>query len=128
MSNKQTKTDREGLLTIEEAADFLDLSKSYLYKLTKRGEIPHYKPRGKKIFFRKMELWNHVLQGKVAPEGSDEPGSYLSPGEKIRNVALSIKGIIRDSVFLEDGESWYAVEYENGRIMVEREYSIEPIE
>lgn len=32
------------ILTIEEAAEFLSVSKSYLYKQTSAQAIPHYKP------------------------------------------------------------------------------------
>jgi len=43
-------------LTFTEAADYLGFSKSYLYKLTSRQEIPHYKPSGKHLYFMKNEL------------------------------------------------------------------------
>ena len=35
---------------------FLNLSKSYLYKLTSGNLIPHYKPQGKMLYFEKAEL------------------------------------------------------------------------
>jgi len=34
------------VLTSEEAAKYMGISKSYLYKLTMRQQIPHYKPMG----------------------------------------------------------------------------------
>lgn len=37
-----TSTTKE-ILTIEEAAEFLSVSKSYLYKQTSAQRIPHYK-------------------------------------------------------------------------------------
>ena len=46
LTNKQT-------LNINEAAAFAGLAVSYLYKLTSTQEIPHYKPRGKIIYFDK---------------------------------------------------------------------------
>lgn len=36
------------VLTSDEVARYMGISKSYLYKLTMRNEIPHYKPMGKK--------------------------------------------------------------------------------
>ena len=36
------------VLTSDEAARYLGISKSYLYKLTMQQKIPHYKPMGKK--------------------------------------------------------------------------------
>ena len=35
------------VLTSDETARYMGISKSYLYKLTMRQEIPHYKPTGK---------------------------------------------------------------------------------
>ena len=34
------------VLTSDEAAKYMGVSKSYLYKLTMRQQIPHYKPSG----------------------------------------------------------------------------------
>lgn len=53
-------------LTLKEASDYLQLSKSCLYKLTSKKEIPFYAPGGKKIYFRREELNNWVLQSKVS--------------------------------------------------------------
>lgn len=55
-------------LNVEEAARYLDLSPSYLYKLTSRGEIPHYKPNGKRLYFLKSDLRKWILRGRVAPQ------------------------------------------------------------
>jgi excisionase family DNA binding protein len=44
---------------------FLDCSKGYLYKLTMRNMIPHYKPTGKRIYFYRAELDDWIKQGKV---------------------------------------------------------------
>ena len=43
-------------LTFKEACAYLGYAPSYLYKLTYRNVIPHYKPTGKMIFFSKNEL------------------------------------------------------------------------
>ncbi|MEI6268415.1 MAG: helix-turn-helix domain-containing protein [Methylococcaceae bacterium] len=58
LSNKQT-------LSIEEASAFTNLTVSYLYKLTSTQEIPHYKPRGKMLYFDRSELESWLKQGKV---------------------------------------------------------------
>lgn len=39
------------ILNMKEVGLYLDISQSLLYKLTCNGEIPHFKPRGKMIFF-----------------------------------------------------------------------------
>lgn len=46
----------KNVLSFDEASRFLNLSKSYLYKLTSGNLIPHYKPQGKMLYFEKAEL------------------------------------------------------------------------
>ena len=46
----------KNVLSFDEASKFLNLSKSYLYKLTSGNLIPHYKPQGKMLYFEKVEL------------------------------------------------------------------------
>ena len=52
-------------LSLPEAADYLTISKSYLYKLTHKNKIPHYKPNGKKIYFLEKELNEWLTQNRV---------------------------------------------------------------
>ena len=53
------------VLTFDEAASYTGLSKSYLYKLTSAGLIPHSKPNGKQVYFSKSELDIWLLRGAV---------------------------------------------------------------
>ncbi|KAA6343597.1 hypothetical protein EZS27_008725 [termite gut metagenome] len=55
----------KNILSFDEASEFLNLSKSYLYKLTSSGQIPHYKPQGKMLYFEKSELENWLRQNPV---------------------------------------------------------------
>jgi excisionase family DNA binding protein len=50
------------VLTFEETCDYTGISRSYLYKLTASGNIPHSKPNGKMIFFEKKKLVEWLLQ------------------------------------------------------------------
>jgi excisionase family DNA binding protein len=52
-------------LSFDEASNFLNLSKSYLYKLTLLGQIPHYKPQGKMLYFEKEQLEEWLRQNPV---------------------------------------------------------------
>lgn len=54
------------VLTSEEAAKFMGISRSYLYKLTSRKEIPHYKPMGKMCYFNRSELIEWLQSNRVA--------------------------------------------------------------
>jgi excisionase family DNA binding protein len=51
------------LLTIEQAADFLALTKPTLYAYVSRGEIPHMK-RSKRLYFSREDLMNYVKRGR----------------------------------------------------------------
>ena len=55
-------------LTTDEAADFLRISKSLLYKLTRTREIPIYKPNGKNIYIHRDDLNRWIRQNKVLSE------------------------------------------------------------
>ena len=44
------------VLNLEEASLFLGISKSSLYKMTHKHELPFYRPNGKLIYFEKTEL------------------------------------------------------------------------
>ncbi|SDB58898.1 DNA binding domain-containing protein, excisionase family [Flavobacteriaceae bacterium MAR_2010_188] len=57
-------TANKEVLTFEETCDYTGISRSYLYKLTSSGNIPHSKPNGKMIFFEKKKLNDWLLQNK----------------------------------------------------------------
>lgn len=67
-------------LNTEQAAAFLDVSVSHLYKLTSRGEIPHYKPTGKRLYFLPEDLLEYVKAGRVktAQELDREAAKYVN--------------------------------------------------
>lgn len=54
------------VLTLDEAAQYMGIKKSYLYKLTMRREIPHYKPMGKMCYFKRTELEEWLTNNPVA--------------------------------------------------------------
>lgn len=54
------------VLTSEEAAKYMGISRSYLYKLTMTGEIPHYKPMGKMCYFNRSELEQWLQSNRYA--------------------------------------------------------------
>lgn len=53
------------VLTADEAAKYMGVSKSYLYKLTCKQEIPHYKPMGKMCYFNRKELEAWLQRNKI---------------------------------------------------------------
>ena len=74
-------------LTLEETAKFLDLSKSYLYRLVCYKKIPFYKPEGKRLYFDQVELvaWikrNHSeTQEQLQEKLEEKAASYLVTGK-----------------------------------------------
>ena len=77
------------ILNMKEVGQYLDISQSLLYKLTCNGEIPHFKPRGKMIFFEKKELiaWikkNHYCgTEEVNDSVNTEPNASCDNEEEI---------------------------------------------
>ena len=78
------KGQTEKPLTLDEAANYLDLSKSYLYKLTCSNKIPHYKPQGKRLYFAKSELDSWLMRNPVKSTAAieQEANDYLVNGGK----------------------------------------------
>tara|TARA_R100001369_G_scaffold81178_1_gene111950 strand:+ start:643 stop:930 length:288 start_codon:yes stop_codon:yes gene_type:complete len=62
-------TAHKEVLTFEETCDYTGISRSYLYKLTSSGNIPHSKPNGKLIFFEKKKLNDWLLQNGILSPG-----------------------------------------------------------
>lgn len=54
------------ILTLGEAAEYMQLSKSALYKLTSSKKIPYYVPGGKIIYFRRIELDDWLVFNRIA--------------------------------------------------------------
>ena len=51
-------------LTVEDAAAYTHLSKGYLYQLAYYRKIPHFKPTGGRIFFKKEDLDNFIYRNR----------------------------------------------------------------
>lgn len=66
------------LMTTTEAARYLGLKPSYLYKLMMRRAIPYYKPGGKLCFFAKADLdaWLTRVRVKSQSEIDSEAARY----------------------------------------------------
>lgn len=70
------------MLTSTEAAAYLGVTKSWLYKLTMRRLIPHYKPTGKLIYFNREELeqWLQANRVATADEINAQAQAYCMKG------------------------------------------------
>ena len=74
------------VLNLQEACQYLELSQSHLYKLTSAGTIPHYKPNGKKLYFKRSELDAWLLRNRCATQDEIEQqaADYLIKKGRVR--------------------------------------------
>ena len=81
LADKTIFTTKE-VLTGDEAAKYMGISKSYLYKLTMTRKIPHYKPMGKVCYFDRRELEEYLHSNRVATDAeiSSKAKSYCMKG------------------------------------------------
>lgn len=61
------------ILSTVEAAEFTGYSLNYIRRLVSQGKIPHLKPNGGRVFFRRSELESWLTRGyrPVVEEGAD---------------------------------------------------------
>lgn len=78
-----TQPEADQLLTIQQAAEFLNLSVPTLYGKVHNAEIPVCK-RSKRLYFSKQELFEYVKAGrrKTVTEIAAETENYLSNRKK----------------------------------------------
>ncbi len=64
-TNSISENLNKEIYNFNDACQFLDYSKSYLYKLTHSRQIPHFKPMGKKLYFKRSDLEAWLLRNRV---------------------------------------------------------------
>ena len=52
------------IITLKEVAQLTRLSTSTIYKLTRSGKLPHSKPNGKKLYYRRADIIEWMMSGK----------------------------------------------------------------
>ena len=74
---------REQLLTVQEAAKFLNLTVPTIYSKVSKGELPVMK-RSKRLYFSSTELMEYLKEGrkKSNAEIEQEAEAYLSDTKK----------------------------------------------
>jgi excisionase family DNA binding protein len=73
------------VLNLKQAAEYVSLSKSAIYKKTSERNIPHFK-QGKKLYFKRSELdtWLTELKISTHAEIETEASNYLIRKGKFR--------------------------------------------
>ncbi len=79
MDKQQISINERSLLTTMEAAQYLGVKPSYLYKMMMRRTIPYYKPGGKLCFFSREDLdaWLTSIRIKSQSEIENEAARYI---------------------------------------------------
>ena len=83
--NFQIHPHMSEIMNLIQAAEYLSLSKSSLYKSTSQREIPHFK-MGKRIYFKKSELdqWVTEIRVKTRKDIEREADAYIAKSNKRR--------------------------------------------
>ncbi len=55
----------KNILTVDGLIEYTGFSQKQIYKLTSTRAIPHYKPSGRKLFFKKDEIDEWINLGRV---------------------------------------------------------------
>jgi len=68
------------ILSVKEACLYMDISQSYIYKLTHGRILPFSCPNGKKIYFRKEDLDNWMMRNHQFSKSEirEQAASYIA--------------------------------------------------
>jgi len=80
LTGKEDGTVLKEMLTIEEAAEYMGISKSSLYKMNMRNELPTYRPGGKRIYLKRSEIneWMSSQRRDSKAEIEQQAVAYLA--------------------------------------------------
>ena len=75
----------KAVLTVDEAARYMGVSKSSLYKLMMRKLIPYSRPNGKVCYFDRLELEKWLMSNRISTENelNDRAEAYCRKGGRL---------------------------------------------
>ena len=65
------------ILTVEEAAKFMGIARSSLYKMTSDQLIPFYRPNGKMIYFEKSEILAWIRRNRQSSKAEIQEATIM---------------------------------------------------
>ena len=79
---------KKPILNFVEGCNYLDLSESYVYKLTSTKQIPHFRPLGKKIYFKREDLDEWLLRNRQSSvdEIEQSANNFKLKDSSIKNI------------------------------------------
>jgi excisionase family DNA binding protein len=66
ISGSNTSFPEKNILSVREACQYMDISESFMYKLTHGKLLPCYRPNGKKLYFQKNDLEAWMTRNRQA--------------------------------------------------------------
>ncbi|MBL7473087.1 helix-turn-helix domain-containing protein [Robertkochia sediminum] len=77
---------KKEVLNFSEACLYIGCSQSHLYKLTSKKAIPHFCPRGKRLYFKRSELDLWLLRNPSFTSGdiTNQADEYLTNKGKLK--------------------------------------------
>jgi len=78
-------------LNLEQAAEFLGLTTSYLYYLVHYGKLTAYKPGGKRLFFKASDLEKYAFSKSVGGR-SERADSILNAAQRKKKRMARVSG------------------------------------
>ena len=57
--------EEKEIMNHDEAADFLGVSRSWMYRLTSENKVPYYRPFGSRCYFRRSELEALIFSNRI---------------------------------------------------------------
>jgi len=77
-SSEASKDNSDKLLTVDQAAEYLNLSVQTIYIKKRKGELPFMK-QGKRLYFSSKDLMDFLKEGGTNPlvEKGIDPSEYL---------------------------------------------------
>ena len=84
---KQTEQSGQ-LMTVGQAAEFLNLAKPTVYSMVSRGELPYMK-RSKRLYFSREDLMAYIRDGRkfTNAEIQDDAGGFITMrGKEVRHA------------------------------------------
>ena len=66
--NDETASNTKEVMTTEEVAEYMGVSKGTIYKLTMTRQVPYYKPTDRMCYFKRSELEAWLLSNRISTD------------------------------------------------------------
>lgn len=85
---QEQELSKKQLMSVKEAASYLNLDEQTLYNFNRDKKIPHYKPNGKKVYYKRDELDDWVFQNRI-PTSEEKSSEVEQEFENVESFLAS---------------------------------------